>query len=227
LVDGIDFGATYSSREYAWGKIELEVACSYQYNFAVQNIESTSANLPGLGSVRIQPTGVYPEDDSYGLPDFKMVTSLFYSKALFGVGRFRAGLTLSYIDSEHDYLDNFKGTNPSALLEPNGTVHRVGSWTALDLQVSYSFGRIDDLGRMPLPGYSADGKRQLGESAILPRPDGRGSQWKNWFGGVTLTFGINNLEDSQPPFSDNMFGYDETTANPIGRYFYLELEKKF
>jgi iron complex outermembrane recepter protein len=46
-------------------------------------------------------------------------------------------------------------------------------------------------------------------------------------GGTTVTFGINNLEDSKPPFSDTMFGYDETTANPIGRYFYVELENKF
>ncbi|MBV8280150.1 MAG: TonB-dependent receptor [Verrucomicrobia bacterium] len=227
LVDGVDFGATYSSREYSWGKIDLEIGCSYQYNFAVQNIKSASASLPGLGLVRIQPTAVYPEADSYGLPDFKMVASLFYSKALFGIDRFRAGLTLNYIDSEHDYLDNFKGTNPSTLIEPNGTVHRVGSWTTLDLQVSYSFGWVDDLVRVPSPGYSADGKRALGENAILPNPDCRGGQVRNWFGGVTLTFGINNLEDSKPPFSDNMFGYDETTSNPIGRYFFLELEKKF
>ena len=227
LVDGIDFGATYSSPEYPWGKIELEVACSYQYNFAVQDIKSTSANVPGFGSVRIQPTGVYPEDDSYGLPDFKMVASLFYSKELFGIDRFRAGLSLNYIDSEHDSLDNFKGTNPNALVEPNGTVHRVGSWTTLDLQVSYSFGRSDEFVTAPPAGYSSDGKRLLGEQAILPRPAGRTSAWRTRLEGATVTFGINNLEDSKPPFSDTMFGYDETTASPIGRYFYVELEKKF
>jgi outer membrane receptor protein involved in Fe transport len=175
-----------------------------------------------------QPTGVFPEDDSYGLPDFKMVTSLFYSKEIFGIDRFRIGLTLNYIDSEHDFLDNFKGTEASATLEPNGTVHLVGSWTTLDLQVSYSFGWLEELApSAPRPGYSSDGKNLLGEDAILPKAMGRGANIRTWLAGATVTFGVNNLEDSKPPFSDTMFGYDETTANPIGRYFYVELEKKF
>ena len=228
LVDGIDFGFSYSSREYPWGKIEFDVACSYQYNYAVQNIKSTSASLPGFGSIRVQPTGVYPENDSYGRPDFKMVASLFYSKELFGVDRFRIGLTLNYIDSEHDYLDNYKGTDPTATVEPNGTVHLVGSWTTLDLQVSYSFGCLDELTPTAThPEYSPVGKHLLGENAILPRPMGGTGGIRTWLDNATVTVGINNLGDNKPPFSDTMFGYDETSANPVGRYFYVELEKKF
>jgi hypothetical protein len=227
LVDGIDFGANYSSREYGWGKVEVEVACSYQYNYAVQNIKSGTADLPGFGAIRVQPTGVYAEDDSYGLPDFKMVASLFYSKALFGVDRFRAGLTLNYIDSEHDYLDNYKGTDPTASVEPNGTVHLVGSWTTLNLQVSYAFGDPAPLAPIPPAGYSTDGKRALGEDAVLPKERASLNEWRSRLGGATVTFGINNLEDSKPPFSDSQFGYDERTANPIGRYFFVEVEKKF
>jgi len=46
-----------------------------------------------------------------------------------------------------------------------------------------------------------------------------------------LTFGINNLGDTRPPLvvSGGSFfqGYDTQAATPLGRYFYVELEKKF
>jgi outer membrane receptor protein involved in Fe transport len=48
---------------------------------------------------------------------------------------------------------------------------------------------------------------------------------------TTLTFGINNLGDTPPPLSVQgvtfFQGYDTTSATPIGRYFYIELEKRF
>jgi len=45
--------------------------------------------------------------------------------------------------------------------------------------------------------------------------------------GSKITFGINNVFDTSPSFADTFVGYDPQTANPIGRYFYFELEKKF
>jgi hypothetical protein len=44
--------------------------------------------------------------------------------------------------------------------------------------------------------------------------------------GASVTFGINNVFDAAPPFADNFQGYDAQTASPIGRFFYVELEKK-
>ncbi|MDX2220826.1 MAG: TonB-dependent receptor [Burkholderiales bacterium] len=41
------------------------------------------------------------------------------------------------------------------------------------------------------------------------------------FKGLKLVFGVNNLENKAPPFSDNENdGYANSTDNPVGRYFY-------
>jgi iron complex outermembrane recepter protein len=42
-----------------------------------------------------------------------------------------------------------------------------------------------------------------------------------------ITFGIKNIGDVRPPFADVPEGYDTQTANPIGRFFYIEFQKRF
>jgi hypothetical protein len=54
------------------------------------------------------------------MPDFKSVGSVFYSKTVFGADTFRIGVTVNFVDSEHDIGDNFKGTNPLATLDAPG-----------------------------------------------------------------------------------------------------------
>ena len=48
--------------------------------------------------------------------------------------------------------------------------------------------------------------------------------FKNW----ELTFGVNNLFDEDPPFSDDETqGYDFTTHNPVGRFYYGRVKYAF
>ena len=48
--------------------------------------------------------------------------------------------------------------------------------------------------------------------------------FKNW----ELTFGVNNLMDKDPPFSDDETqGYDFTQSNPVGRFFYGRVKYAF
>jgi iron complex outermembrane receptor protein len=227
LIDGIDFGASYVTKEYGWGKLNIEVNASYMYNYAVQNIKSSSANT-AFGAIAVTPTPIYLEDDSFGLPDLKLVGSLFYSKTVFAVDTIKTGIVLNFTDSYHDANDNFKGTNPGATVEPNGFVHRIGSWTTWDWQISYKFGAPEEVtAQTPAAGYSKDGKKVVGEKAIAPRREGASGGIRYWLANTTLTFGINNIFDTNPPFSDEGYGFDPTTANAFGRYFYMEVEKKF
>jgi outer membrane receptor protein involved in Fe transport len=137
-------------------------------------------------------------------------------------------LTLNYVDSEHDALDNFKGTNPFGGTEPNGLVHRVGSWTTVDWQVSYTLGPLAEVTpESPKPGYDKEGKRIIGEKAISPAPEGPRGGLRRWLANTTVTFGINNIGDVKPPFADVAVGYDAQTTSPIGRFFYFQLEKRF
>jgi outer membrane receptor protein involved in Fe transport len=142
---------------------------------------------------------------------------------------FRTGLTLNYIDSEHDLIDNFKGTDPSVTLDAPNYVHLIGSFTTLDWQISYAFGApTPPVSETPQPGYSKDGKRILGEKAISPKPEGSGDGIRKWLANTTLTFGINNLGDAKPPFSADYYqGFDTGNTVPYGRVFYFQIDKKF
>jgi iron complex outermembrane recepter protein len=221
-VDGIDFGFSYLTKEYPWGKLDLEANASYIYNFTINQFLGPQSN----GKPKF---AIWDQEDSFGIPDFKAIASLFYSKLLFGLDTFRTGLTLNYIDSEHDLNDNFKGTNPSATLDAPNYVHLIGSFTTLDWQISYAFGApTPPVSETPQPGYAKDGKRILGEKAISPKPEGSGDGIRKWLANTTLTFGINNLGDVKPPFSADYYqGFDTGNTVPYGRVFYFQIDKKF
>ena len=231
LTDGIDFGASYITKEYDWGKLDFELNATYIYKFARRRLEG---NADGTASFQ-----VLQSDDSLGIsgPDFKMVASLFYSKHVFGNDNFRTGFTLNYIDSEADSLTNFHGTLPAvdAGLTPPVYIHLVGSWTTVDWQISYEFGAPAEVSpESSRPGYDKEGKRLISEKAISPKPEASPRwNWRSLLANTTFTFGINNIADTRPPLvsqgaAANFFqGFDTTVATPIQRYFYFQIEKKF
>jgi iron complex outermembrane recepter protein len=229
-TDGIDFGASYLTKEYNWGKLDVELNATYIYKYSRRRLEG---NADGSASFQ-----VLQEDDSLGFggPDLKFVGSLFYSKHLCGSDNFRTGFTLNYIDSQADGLTNFHGTLPAvdAGLRPAGFIHEIGSWTTVDWQISYEFGAPAEVTpESPQPGYDKDGKRILGEKAISPKPEGSRWNWRTFLANTTVTFGINNIADTRPPLQvaagpTNFFqGFDTTSATPIQRYFYFQIEKRF
>jgi outer membrane receptor protein involved in Fe transport len=42
-----------------------------------------------------------------------------------------------------------------------------------------------------------------------------------------VTFGIKNIGDEKPPIADETFGYNSSVHSSLGRYFYLNINKKF
>jgi iron complex outermembrane recepter protein len=229
LTDGIDFGASYITKEYSWGKLDFELNGTYIYKFDQRRLEGNAG-----GTSNFQ---VLQAVDALGVsgPDFKLVASLFYSKHIFGNDNIRTGITLNYIDSEVDGFTNFKGTLPAvdAGLVPPGYQHQVGDWTTVDWQISYQFGAPAEVTpESPPPGYGKDGKRLIGEKAISPKSEGSRWNWRTILANTTVTFGINNLADTRPPLSAQggnigIDGYDTQVATPIQRYFYVQIEKKF
>ncbi len=69
-VDAIDFGASYASKEYGWGKVTLEVDASYLYHVSEQDVPGGLVNnvTDSLGG------------SIYTGPDFKLTASTFYSE---------------------------------------------------------------------------------------------------------------------------------------------------
>jgi outer membrane receptor protein involved in Fe transport len=221
--NGIEFGVQYVTKEYNWGKLDFDFSASYLYSVKQQ----TPVGLSSSGALFYR---VLDYTDTFQVgPDFKLLTSLFYSKTVFGIDTFKTGVTLHFTGSELDISNSQNNTNPNATLDAPGYVHLIGSWTTLDWQISYQFGQPAEVNpETPKPGYNKEGKQMVGEKAIAPAPEG--SHWgiRNLLANTTLTFGINNVFDTRPPFSsDNYQGYDPGEANFIQRFFFVSIDKKF
>jgi iron complex outermembrane recepter protein len=235
LVDGIEFGASYVSKEYSWGKLELDANAAYIYNYSLKQLEVEPNGFAQFLVTNLTDTAGGSSSTPPGSgPDLKIVASIFYSKHVFGNDLFRTGFTLNYENSELDNTNDGHGTIPAGdagLLQP-GYVHLVGSWTTVDWQISYEFGPpVEVTPETPKPGYDKEGKRVVGEKAIAPVPEGHGWSWRRLLDNTTFTFGIKNLSDAHPPlaFVGNgaYQGYDTYATNPIQRFFYGQIEKKF
>ncbi len=227
LTEGLEFGGSYVSKEYNWGKLDLEVNATYIYNLAESRVELLSPGRAGFL--------VLQAADSYGIPDFKLVSTLFYSKHVFGSDNFRTGLQINFVDSEHDDLSTFGGTRSAAAsgLYPVGSnyQHQVGNWTTLDYQISYTFGAPEEVTpETPQPGYTKEGKAIVPNQEVAARPGTNSKGLRYWLANTTVTFGIQNLADTRPPLSVNgnyFQGFDTFITSPVQRYFYFSIEKKF
>jgi hypothetical protein len=234
-TNGFDIGGSYITKEYDWGKLDFELNSTYIYRY------SLSIPYPPVNG---RPTfHVITEDDmaasnptvgsGFGSgPDFRMIASLFYSKTICGIDTFSTGLTLNYEDSLGDANNNAHGTNPlaNASLDAPGYVHLIGSWTTLDYQISYEFGKPEEITpENAKPGYDKEGNRLVGEKAISPKPEGSKAGWRKWLANTKFIFGINNIFDTRPPLSvdSNAYGRDYPVDNSIQRFFYFEIDKHF
>jgi iron complex outermembrane receptor protein len=235
LVDGIEFGASYVTKEFSWGKLEFDANAAYMYNYSLKQLEVEANGFAHFLVTNLTDTAGSPSGSPPGSgPDFKIVASIFYSKHVFGNDLFRTGFTLNYESSELDNTNDGHGTIPafSAGLTAPGYIHLVGDWTTLDWQISYEFGPPSEVTpETPKPGYNKEGKQVLGEKAIAPAPEAHGWTWRRLLDNATFTFGIKNLTDAHPPlaFVGNgaYQGYDTYAANPVQRFFYGQIEKKW
>jgi len=221
--DGIEFGFDYTTKEFCWGKLDFDFSGDYLYNVSVKTVQ-------GISSTGMLFSRVFNETDTFQSgPDVKFLASVFYSKRFFGIDTFRTGITMHYVGSELDRLNSFHGTNPIATLSPPGYVHTIGSWTTFDWQISYQFGKPEEITpEAPRPGYDKEGKRLAGEAAISPKSEGSSWGIRGLIANTTLTFGINNVFDTRAAYSADWYqGYDPSETIAIQRYFYVSVEKKF
>ena len=189
VVDGFDVDLNYKL-ETSFGTFTFES----QFAF-INSLEQVI--LPG------DPNAEFV--DTFAIPEFKMINSLFYSK-----GGFEAGLTVNYIDSYDD--ENGTAKSPT---------RKIGSFTTVDLQASYEF----TFSAGELPNYSKD-KGGSGKASKEMVP-GTLTGWKKWLNGTKITVGCLNVGDVDPPFANIEEGYDTQTADATGRFIYASLRKKF
>ncbi len=124
--------------------------------------------------------------------------------------------------------------NPTAG-EQSLRARKVAMWTTLDLIASYTF-NLPPPAPAEVPGFAKDGGKNVKmkdgkEKNVMPvstaeyNPCG----WRAWLNGTTITLGMQNVLDVDPPFVAGNFenGYDESLATIKGRFWYVHLKKRF
>ncbi|HZR77692.1 MAG TPA: TonB-dependent receptor, partial [Chthoniobacterales bacterium] len=112
---------------------------------------------------------------------------------------------------------------------------KVREWVTVDLILNYTFNLPPPAAQSEVAGYSKDGGKNVRmggkDKNVTPvstaeyNPCG----WRAWLNNTTITFGIDNVFDSEPPFVAASFenGYDQQTANVKGRLWYVGVKKRF
>jgi outer membrane receptor protein involved in Fe transport len=112
---------------------------------------------------------------------------------------------------------------------------KVAAWTTLDLIASYTF-NLPPPSATEVPGFAKDGGKNVKmkdgkEKNVMPVSTAEYDPcgWRGWLNNTTITFGMQNVFDQDPPFValsvEN--GYDESLATIKGRFWYVQLKKRF
>ena len=113
---------------------------------------------------------------------------------------------------------------------------KIREWTTLDLIASYTFKLPVPVAQQEVAGYAKDGGKNVKmhdgkEKSVAPISTAEYSTcgWRAWLNDTTLTLGMQNVFDSNPPFAGGAFenGYDESLADIKGRFWYVQLKKRF
>jgi outer membrane receptor protein involved in Fe transport len=185
-------------------------------------------------------------------PGFALTSSLPWHRANFSVfydgpadtwmQGLDAGAIVHWTGQYED--DNASLTGSTKLNEPRSgplgggneiRARKVSAWTTLDLLLNYTF-NLPPPAPAEVPGFAKDGGKNVKmkdgkEKNVVPVSTAEYgcSNWKWWLNNTTVTLGMQNVLDEDPPFVAGSFenGYDESIATIKGRFWYVGLKKRF
>lgn len=171
----------------------------------------------------------------------RFYTSLFYDgPAGSWLGGLDAGVTVHFVgqywDTRGNTIFNIFTGGAGTLRAPFEYDRKVREWTTLDLIINYTFNFPAPTQENAVAGQSKDGGKNVRmkdgkDKNVMPvstaeyNPCG----WRAWLNNTTITLGMNNVTDEEPPFVAASFenGYDEETTNIKGRFWYAAIKKRF
>jgi iron complex outermembrane receptor protein len=112
---------------------------------------------------------------------------------------------------------------------------KVAAWTTLDLILNYTF-NLPPPAAAEVPGLAKDGGKNVKmkdgkDKNVMPVSSAEYNPcgWRAWLNNTTITLGMQNVFDEDPPFVALSFenGYDESLATIKGRFWYVQLKKRF
>jgi hypothetical protein len=218
ITEGLDYEASYQLDTSIFGRDNFGVfTFTFNGNYLARYVRQAT---PADRKLNFDNRFAGPRLGS--LPRNRWYTSLFYDGPPGSwLGGLDAGATVHYIGQ---YWDGFKS-------------RKIREWTTLDLIVNYTFNLPASAAQNEVAGYARDG----GKNTELK--DGKGKNvmpvstaeynpcgWRAWLNNTTITLGMNNVFDQDPPFvagaAENV-GYDQWQANIRGRIWYVALKKRF
>jgi outer membrane receptor protein involved in Fe transport len=223
ILEGIDYEAVYILETSIFGHGDF-------------GRFTTTVNGTWLSRFELQ---VAPDSKSFGIAGefvptgFSLTSSLPRNRAFFSLfwdgpadtwlAGFDAGATVHWISQYND--DILEGFN-----------RKIREWTTLDLIASYTFNLPAPVAQQEVAGYSKDGGKNVRvkdgkDKNVMPvttaeyNPCG----WRAWLNGTSIMVGLQNATDEDPPFVAGAFenNYDESLTDVRGRFWYVQLKKRF
>ena len=204
FVEGLDLTATYEIPTERWGKFTFSGGYNHFFSWKAQ---------PGIGSADVSFLGNF--NHSLPLAPGSIPWNKGYLRGEWEWRHFDFVSTVNYIG---DYRED-----PGDLVDPSRQ-RTIPSYITLDMQLSYEFVKP---AAEPLPTVkdSKDSKNVMQTAAETS------SIWQRILWGTTLTVGVNNAFDRNPPTIligvDGNNNYDTSLYSIRNRYYYLSLTKKF
>ena len=244
IVEGVDYEAIYILDSSIFGhgdvgRLTFTLNATYLSRFEFQ---ATPV------SKRIGLSGEFVSGPTFtgSLPHNRAYASVFYDgPAGTWLAGFDTGATVHYTGQYED-LNQVLTSDPTGSSEPakpqmprSGPLpwraRKVSAWTTLDLMASYTF-NLSALAAGEVPGLAKDGGKNFkikdsNEKNVMPistaeyNPCG----WRAWLNSTTISLGLQNVFDFDPPFVAGALGnnYDNSLASIKGRFWYVQLKKRF
>jgi iron complex outermembrane receptor protein len=112
---------------------------------------------------------------------------------------------------------------------------KIADWATLNLIATYLF-NLSPLLPVPVPGFNKDGSKNVHmredkQKNVIPASTAEYNPcgWRAWLNNTTISLGLQNVFDQDPPFvaGSGENGYDESISTIKGRYYYVQLKKRF
>ncbi len=240
IVQGIDYEAIYTLDTSMFGtgdfgRFTFTLNGTYLARFEFQ--ATPFSKRIGLSGMFVPLSSTF----TGSLPHNRAFISAFYDGPTnTWLGGFDIGATVHYTGQYED--DNIELVGAPKPQQPRigrdgftgKLARKVREWITVDLIASYTF-NLPSPAVAEVPGLAKDGGKNVkmkngNDKNVLPvsiaeNPCG----WRSWLNETTITLGMQNVFDTDPPFVAGFpeNNYDESLATIKGRFWYVQLKKRF
>src|SRR5438034_1545099 len=247
IFEGLDYEAIYILDSTIFGHGDFG-----RFTTTVNGTWLSRAELqPAPGTKRFGIAGEFLPTSftlTSSLPRNRANFSLFYDgPADTWLGGLDVGVVVHWISQYEDDNIDLVGTYDGGTPKPQTPrtdpttgldglhARKVAMWTTFDLILNYTF-NLPPPAPAEVPGFAKDGGKNVRmkdgkEKNVVPVSTAEYgcSNWKWWLNNTTVTLGMQNVTDEDPPFVAGNFenGYDESLTTIKGRFWYVGLKKRF